>query len=300
MILILVFLSTLSARGGTSRALLPVPSPPGGAIARDGSAEARRLFRTMGDAAAQVRDYTMTLHKQEWDTDSLGPEETLVSKWARPCSVYLKRLSPPHAGREVLYVPGWNSDRLRVSLGTFPNFRLNLDAYGKLAMSGSRHPITETSLIALVDLILRNLHEADAHNESAVRLLADDVVAGHLCRHLQLTGPAGGTTWEIGPHETLWDVARRSGQSMSPILQANRDQGWEAPGDAAPGSKVFVPRYYATRIELWIDPALNLPLKALIYDQAGVLFESFEHRDLKINVGLSAWDFSTSNPEYRF
>src|SRR6185436_7926008 len=136
-ILIPLFLSALGARGETNRTPGPAVSTPAYAIAGDDSAEARRLFQSMGDAAAQVRDYTMTLHKHEWDTDALGPEEVLVSKWARPCSVYLKRLSPPHVGREVLYVAGWNSDRLRVSLGTFPNFRLNLDSFGKLAMSGS-------------------------------------------------------------------------------------------------------------------------------------------------------------------
>jgi len=31
-----------------------------------------------------------------------------------------------------------------------------------------------------------------------------------------------------------------------------------------------------------------------------VMFERFEHKDLKINVGLGPMDFSPQNPEYKF
>ena len=61
-----------------------------------------------------------------------------------------------------------------------------------------------------------------------------------------------------------------------------------------------MPRYYAARIDLWIDDALSLPLVAEIYDERGAIFERFEHRDLRVNVGLDAQDFSPANPEYRF
>jgi hypothetical protein len=43
-----------------------------------------------------------------------------------------------------------------------------------------------------------------------------------------------------------------------------------------------------------------LPLRAEIYDERGVIFERFEHRDLRVNVGLGPQDFSPRNPEYKF
>ena len=110
-LLLLIALAAAAARGDTTVPSRPIAPVPPGALPRDTSSSARALLLAMGAAVAEVRDYTMTLVKQEWDDKALGSEETLVSKWARPCSVYFKRLSPPHLGREILYVNGWNSDQ---------------------------------------------------------------------------------------------------------------------------------------------------------------------------------------------
>ena len=117
---------------------------------------------------------------------------------------------------------------------------------------------------------------------------------------LQLRTPKEGSTYTLLEGENLWDVARKTGQSIAPLLHANREREWKGPQDARAGDRIFVPRYYASRIDLWIDRELNLPLRALIYDNDGVLFERFEHRDLKVNVGLTAQDFDPKNPEYKF
>jgi hypothetical protein len=100
--------------------------------------------------------------------------------------------------------------------------------------------------------------------------------------------------------ETLWDVEHKFGTGMAPILHQNRDRNWATPGDAKPGQTIRVPRYYAARIDLWIDDALSLPLRAEIFDEHGAMFECFEHRDLRVNVGLGPIDFSPANPAYKF
>src|SRR5215471_5390749 len=63
------------------------------------AAEARRELDAMGRAASELRDYTMTLVSQEWDGHRLGVPQTLLAKFARPFSVYYKRLCEPHKGR---------------------------------------------------------------------------------------------------------------------------------------------------------------------------------------------------------
>ena len=63
---------------------------------------------------------------------------------------------------------------------------------------------------------------------------------------------------------------------------------------------MFVPRYYASKMVLWIDKELMLPIKAMIYDHYGKLYEVYEHHDLKVNVGLKAKDFDPKNKEYDF
>ena len=266
-----------------------------------GLSDPRRTLDAMGTAAHTIHDYTMTLISQEWDGNRLGPEQTLIAKWARPFRVYYKRLCAPHKGREVLYADGWNDGRLKVSLNTWPkNIKLNLDPHGDLAMGGTRHPVDETSIVYLVNVILENFHRADEKGEASAEDLGWETILGRRCHKIRLTTKQTVTTHVLGPKETLWDIEKENDIAMAPLLQENRAQGWETPGDAKPGATVHIPRYYAAKIDLWIDEEMNLPLRAEIYDGSGAMFERFEHRDLRVNVGLGDEDFSPTNPEYKF
>ena len=266
-----------------------------------GLPDPRIALAAMGNAIHEIRDYTMTLVSQEWHEDGLGPEQTMAAKWARPFKVYYKRLCEPHKGREILYADGWNDGRLKVSLHTWPkNIKLNLDPHGDLAMGGTRHPVDETSIVYLVNVVLENFRRADANGEASAENLGSETILGRRCQRLRLQTVQAVTTQVLGRDETLWDVGEQHDLAMAPLLHANRAQGWDTPGDAKPGDLIRVPRYYAGKIDLWIDEALNLPLRAEIYDGDGILFERFEHRDLRVNVGLGEEDFSPANPEYKF
>ena len=265
------------------------------------SLEARGLLDAMGRAAATIHDYTMTLVSQEWDADGLGSPQTILTKWARPFQVYYKRLCEPHKGREVLFAPDWNNGKLKVSLHLWPkNVSLNLDPHGALAMGGTHHPVDQTSIVYLVGVILDNLRKADADGLATVEDLPPETILGRTCDRVRIAAPWSTFPYALGPGETLWTVASRFGLAMAPLMHANRAFGWETPSDAKPGETIAVPRFYAARIDLWIDRDLMLPLRAEIYDGDGHMFERFEHRDLHVNVGLGPLDFSPSNPAYKF
>ena len=112
--------------------------------------------------------------------------------------------------------------------------------------------------------------------------------------------PATGTTPTLAKGQTIWDLAKASGQDMYVILHANRARHWTRPDHPEPGDAVLVPEYYAGRMVLWIDDALHLPIQVDLYDHAGTLYEHYEHRNLKVNVGLTPADFDAKNPAYRF
>jgi hypothetical protein len=269
-------------------AAIPTPDPRG-------------ALDAMRYAVAGIHDYTMTLVSQEWDGDQLGPEQTLSAKWARPFKVYYKRLCAPHKGREILYADGWNDGRLKVSLNTWPkNIKLNLDPHGDLAMGGTRHPVDETSIVYLVNMVLDNFRRADEVGEAHTEDLGVETILDRPCRRVRLTTKQDVTTHTLEKGETLWDVEKKYDIAMAPLLHENRAMRWETPGDAKPGQTVRVTRYYAAKIDLWIDEEMSLPLRAEIYDGDGVMFERFEHRDLRVNVGLGPDDFSPRNPDYKF
>ena len=49
-----------------------------------------------------------------------------------------------------------------------------------------------------------------------------------------------------------------------------------------------------------IDKELLLPLGDVFYDGKNEMFENYVFTDVKLNVGLTATDFSRSNKSYRF
>lgn len=209
----------------------------------------------------------------------------------------MKSLDGDNAGQEVLYARGGNRGRLRAHKGSFPDVTLNLDPMGSWAMAHTHHPVTEASLLHVVDLVMADLREAQSRGEGSIRQLDDEPVQGRRCHKLQLDAPPVTSQDRTRPGETLWDVARRNGAEMHVLLHANRGKGWKQAGDARAGSEVRVPRYYASRITLWIDAASYLPLRAVILDHDG---QRYEHRDLRVNVGLRPADFDPGNPDYDF
>lgn len=260
----------------------------------------RAVLASVGEAAGRVRDYTMTLIRQERLGDALGPERTTIEKWARPYRIYLKDVAGPDAGQEVLFVAGWNGGRLRAHRGRFPDLTVNLDPRGFFAMAHTHHPVTDVSLPDFVKTVLDNVAEAERRGEGSVRFAGREPLWGRPAMKLEFASPRAGEVRVLKRGETLWDVADAAGQAMHAILHANRDKGWRRPRDPDAGDPVFVPRYYAGRMLLWVDEELRLPIRAEIFDHDGRLYERYEHRDLRINVGLTDADFDPANPEYDF
>jgi outer membrane lipoprotein-sorting protein len=259
----------------------------------------RAVLSSMEEAVGQIHDYTMLLVREERLRGKPGPRETLVIKWARPQSTYV-RFVRPHKGREAIYVRGWNKDRVRAHKGSFPDINLNVNPTGNMAMARTHHPASSGSLVHFVGLVMNGVHKSQKRGEGSLRWVGEDRPWGRLCDQIELVSPSGGVQDKVRPGETLWDVAERHGADMYTILHHNLKRGWKKPTSPSAGDTVFVPHYYAGRVVLWIDRELHLPFKAEIYDHEGVLYEYYEHRDLKVNVGLTERDFDPRNPDYGF
>jgi outer membrane lipoprotein-sorting protein len=262
--------------------------------------EATEAIAAMAEAASKIQDYTMLLVKRELFGKELDDEETLVVKWQRPQRIYLLEIEGPREGQEVLYATGWNKDRIKVHKGSFPDLTLNLDPYGTLAMSRAHHAVPEVSLVRFVDLVVDNVRRAQAKNVGSAKVVGRDVLWGRPARKLEFTAPPTGKSPTLAKGETLWDIARATGQDMYVILHANRARRWRQADHPEPGDAVIVPEFYAGRLVLWLDDELRLPIQADLYDHEGNLYEHYEHRDLKVNVGLGPQDFDPKNPDYRF
>ena len=168
-------------------------------------------------------------------------------------------------------------------------------------MAHSHHPVPEISLVHLTEIVLDNVRRARARNVGSLIFQGHETVFG--TTRVEARGDdrlRPGTSPTIAKGQTLWDVAKATGQSMYVILHANRARKWRQADHPEPGDAVIVPEFYAGRLVLWIDDELHLPLQIDLYDHEGNLYEHYEHHDLKINVGLTDADFDPTNPAYRF
>ena len=118
-------------------------------------------------ALSKINDYTAIFHTQERQNGKLTKEETIKMKFRQPFSIYMKWTGHSIRGQEVLFVEGWNRNRLRVRPGGLITslVTLNLDPRSKLAMEKNRHPVTDAGLHKLMNLITDNLKIGLARKE---------------------------------------------------------------------------------------------------------------------------------------
>jgi outer membrane lipoprotein-sorting protein len=262
--------------------------------------EALTVLAAMSEAVSHVDDYTMLLVKRELRGREMDDEETLAVKWQRPQRIYLREIEGPREGQEVLYATGWNKNRIKVHRGSFPAITVNLDPYGTLAMAHAHHAVPDVSLVRFVDLVEDNVRRARAKGFGTAAVVGHEILWGRPATRLELTTPPTGSSPTLAKGQTLWDIARATGQDMYVILHANRARHWRQADHPEAGDAVIVPEFYASRLVLWVDDALHLPLQADLYDHEGSLYEHYEHRDLAVNVGLKPVDFDPKNPAYHF
>lgn len=133
---------------------------------------------------AQIDSYTSFSHKQERIKGKLKEEEVLFLKFKKPFKIYMEWVKDPGKGREVLYVGGWNHNRIKVhDVWMKTNFTLDLDANSFFAMRSNRHSITESGLENLLRVLGRDLCGRIQSSEFTCRELGDEMVYG--CRSIK-------------------------------------------------------------------------------------------------------------------
>ena len=119
--------------------------------------EVQRLVNDMVQAYEQVNDYTTILFRRGTHQEKLSPMETILFKFRKPFSVYMKWIEEPQKDRELIYVQGWNQGLCRISTGSFPDITLNLDPEGSHVRNESfGHTLFDAGIGFLVETLAKN------------------------------------------------------------------------------------------------------------------------------------------------
>jgi hypothetical protein len=119
------------------------------------------------ESYGKINDYTGILHKQERIGKKMYPEETIFFKFAKPFKVYMKWIKDPYKNREMIYVEGWNDNKIRAHEGGLIGVvSVNLDPKGSMAMKGNRHPVTDMGIGNLLKVVQSNIQKAKKNGDS--------------------------------------------------------------------------------------------------------------------------------------
>jgi len=110
----------------------------------------------------RVESYTAIFHKQQRISGKLLPEENIFLKCRKkPFSLYMKWVTKPFKGSELLYVVGWNEDRVRAHRGGMLRIIVrNLDPNDQLLMENDLRPVTSTGIGYLLKTVAINMRKA--------------------------------------------------------------------------------------------------------------------------------------------
>ncbi|HEY5996729.1 MAG TPA: DUF1571 domain-containing protein [Candidatus Deferrimicrobiaceae bacterium] len=172
-----------------SLALLAALPPADAASSTPGIAET--LVRAKA-AWARVDDYACELHRQERHGDRLYRQKGVKVLFRKPYAIRMKWTEGEIAGMEALYVRGKHGGKMLVHSGGFFGFlTLRLDPAEPRAMKLNRHPITESGLGDLLDMIVRNHDRSVAAGEGTWRYGGEDDLGGRRTAIFSASLPAG-------------------------------------------------------------------------------------------------------------
>jgi outer membrane lipoprotein-sorting protein len=211
------------------------------------------------EALADVRDYKATFTKRELVGRKTMDTRMELKLREEPFSVYLKFLQP-HAGREVIYVAGKNSDQLQVHDVGFASLAgtLSLDPTGSMAMDENRHPLTSIGMRNMATKLIEEWLSVLEIPGMSVNFFPNAHIGQLACKAVEVSLPKN----------------RASAEFQLTRLYVDAEKG------------------YPIRLQ-----AYDFPSKR---ETASPLVEDYLYSDLVINPGLTDEDFSTANPKYNY
>ena len=138
----------------------------------------------------RVTSYTAVLHKQQRVAGKLLAEETILLKYKKPLRLYMKWIKAPYKGSELLYVAGWNENRIRAHRGGILRFiTRNIDPRDPGLMADNLRPVTSIGIGYLLETVAINIRKASKAGELTFSERGKVTVYGENTQVLEVSFP---------------------------------------------------------------------------------------------------------------
>ncbi|MFH1005096.1 MAG: DUF1571 domain-containing protein [Bacteroidota bacterium] len=211
-----------------------------------------------------------------------------------PLKIYLYLNGP-----EVLWIEDKNKDNAMVNPHGFPFINLNISSTNFLMRKNQHHIVKEVGYDYFREIIREAIKITDNNFDSYFKYQGEVEWEKHTCYFITIVYPDFKyEDYIVKKDETLVTIAHALHVNDYMLLELNSSKV-SYYDDVKTEQIIKVPNAYGSKIILYIDKELLLPLVIKVYDEKG-LFEMYEYHNLLVNPKIADEEFTKDYKEYGF
>ncbi len=266
-----------------------------GASSPSETVSCRDIIQQMMDSIKNIKTQKYEVRATERVNNNLHIAESKVKINYSPKKIYFGSISK---GVEVLWLEGKNKGNATVHSRTLPFVNLDLDPYGSIMRKDQHHTIFELGTqyvgATIANTIIKAPKDFNKHFKYAGVLTWNNTECYQVIidypeyKYIEYTTQKGETVTSISHKLNTSDYKIRYKNDLSSYF-----------GTIKEGKTLLIPVPYSNKVIVFIDKKTFIPIKVMVYDEAG-LFEEYEFFNVLINPVFASDEFSTSFKDYSF
>ncbi|MES2619653.1 MAG: DUF1571 domain-containing protein [Bacteroidota bacterium] len=215
-----------------------------------------------------------------------------------PRKSYMKMVTDPNKGTEILYVEGERANKAVVNPGKFlPT--LKLSPYSSLLTKDQHHTMLSAGFTFVEKIVSQGVKKADAEQrfDEAFKYAGDVTWNGRSCYKLIIEDPTYGyTTYTAKKGENMFTVAAKFLIPEYSMVELNGVKNFE---EDLGGKTLKIPTSYAKKTVMYVDKENYFPIFQEVSDDKGI-FERYTFYNLVVNPAFKADEFTENFAGYNF
>ncbi len=257
---------------------------------------ARLILDDMYAAFSKLKRYSYEMSSKERFGSKYLEKEMLFKINESPKKVYAK---DKIEGVEIMYVQGWNNNKVYINPNGFPWTNLSFEVSSSRVREESHHLLTTAGFAFTEKLLRRTEQEIKTNNrklEEFFTYMGDTEFDGRPCYKLFMEYKD--YRWKNHTVAKDQDLAALCMELGVPEFAVKERNNLDY-GKVRAGKTIQVPSAYAKKVVFFISKQSKLPLVQLLYDDKD-LYEKYEYRNMQINPSFPADEFTENCSSYGF
>ncbi len=215
-----------------------------------------------------------------------------------PRKIYLKMVTDPNKGTEILYLEGQNENKAIVNAGKMVP-TLKLKTTNSLLTKDQHHTAVTSGFTMVAKIMGEAVKKADAQGkfDEVFKYVGDVTWNGRACYKIVIEDPTYAyVNYTAKKGENMYSVALKHLIPEYSMVETSGVKNFE---EDLGGRTLKIPNNYAKKTVMYIDKENNFPIVQEMSDDKGV-FERYSFSNLVVNPTFKADEFTEDFSEYGF